>query len=64
MNIMLVVIIYALTANGGFTKTEHHTKAVTLEQCELAAKTAKIDKVLNTPKSYVFSAECEVSYEK
>ncbi len=65
MNIILVVvIIYTLTASGGLTKAEYRNKAETLEQCELAAKVVKVDKVLNSTSSYVFSAECEVTYEK
>ena len=58
MNIIFIVIIYTLNANGNFTKAEYHQNLVSLEQCELAAKVIKVDKVLNSVKSYVFSAEC------
>ena len=61
MNIFLVVVFYALTADGGLTKTTYETSAsITFEQCELAAKVAKVDKELNTETSWVYSAHCEL----
>jgi len=61
MDIILVVVFYALTANGDLTKTVYETKSPhTYEQCEFVADLVKKDKYLNTPSSYVFSAECEL----
>lgn len=63
MNIFLVVIFYAITTGGTFTKTE--TKQfigaqgdTSMAICELVATRVKHDMVLNTDSSYVFSATC------
>ncbi len=61
MEIILIVIVFMLSPNGdGYTKAKYVQVVPTYEQCELAAIIIKKDKVLNTPSSYVFSAECEL----
>jgi len=60
MEVILIVIIFALNLSGdGYSKTKYVSVAPTYEQCELAAIFIKNSPVLNTPSTYVFSAECE-----
>lgn len=59
MNAIIIVIIYTLSASGGHTKTEYAQPVSSLAVCEVLVEQIKIDRVLNTPTSYVFSAECE-----
>lgn len=61
MDIFLVVVFYVLTANGGIETEVYEVKSAhSFENCELVARMVKKDPYLNTEKSFVHSAECEL----
>lgn len=61
MDIILVIVFYVLTANGAIEQEVYEVKApYGYEQCEITAIIVKKDKYLNTEKSWVHSAECEL----